>query len=128
MKKSINTVTNSVTFAFEGLDAIVLKMADVNPSNQAYAALHGMAARIGDNAAIPKTEANNFTVTEQMRRDAVAEMVAHYTGGSADWNLKVSERKAPQNATILAIAAKMGISYQEAEAYIAEKMLAELSA
>lgn len=128
MKKSINTVANTVTFTFEGLDAIVLKMADVNPSNQAYAALHGMAARIGDAAAIPKTEANAFTVTEAMRRDAVAEMVAHYTGGSAEWNLRVSERKAPQNATIAAIAAKMGISYQEAEAYIAEKMLAELSA
>ena len=131
MKKLINTVTNTVTFTFDGLDAIVLKMADVNPSNQAYAGLHGMAARVGDAAAIPKTEANAYTVTEAMRREAVAEYVEHYTGANsatAEWNIKASERKAPQNATILAIAAKLGGTYAEAEAYIAEKMLAELGA
>lgn len=126
MKKSINTVANTVTFTFDGLDAIVLKMADVNPSNQAYAALHGMAARIGDAAAIPKTEANKYIVTEAMRREAVAEMVAHYTGGSAEWNLRTSERKAPQNATILAIAEKLGVTYAEAEMEVQRRMLAEL--
>ena len=128
MKKAINTITNSVTFTFEGLDAVTLKMADVNPSNQAYAALHGMAARIGDNAAIAKSEANAYTVTEAMRREAVLEMVEHYTGGSAEWNLRVSERKAPQNATIAAIAAKLGITYTEAEAEVQRRMLEELGA
>jgi hypothetical protein len=126
MKKVINTVMNTVTFTFEGLDSVTLKMADVNPSNQAYAALHGMAARIGDNAAIPKTEANGYIVTEAMRRAAVVEMVDHYTGGSAEWNLRVSERKAPQNATIAAIAAKMGVTYTEAEVEVQRRMLAEL--
>mgnify|MGYP006329820299 FL=1 len=131
MKKIINTVTNTVTFTFEGLDAIVLKMADVNPSNQAYAQLHGMAARVGDAAAIPKTEANKFIVTEAMRREAVAEYVEHYTGAgaaTAEWNLRVSERKAPQNATILAIAAKLGVTYQEAEIEVQRRMLEELGA
>lgn len=129
MKKSINTITNSITFTFDdGLDPLTLKMADVNPSNRAYAALHGIAHRCGDAAAISRTEANAYTVTEAMRREAVAEMVAHYGGGSAEWNLKPSARKPAQNATILAIAERMGCTYEEAEAEVARRMLEELSA
>ncbi len=125
MKKAINTITNTVTFTFDGLEAVVVKAEDVTPSNRAYAALHGLAARIGDSAAIAKSEANAYTVTEAMRRDAVVEMVAHLTS-SNDWNMKVSEKKAPVNATIAAIAAKLGVTYEEAQAKVAEQFLADL--
>jgi hypothetical protein len=127
MKKVINTNAQAVTFTFEGLAPVTLSMSDVTPANATYAMLHGFAARIGDNAAIQKSAENNFTVTEAMRREAVLELVNHYTSGSTDWNLKVAERKAPQNPTILAIAAKMGLTYTEAEAEIQRRMLAELA-
>lgn len=127
MKKIINTAAATVTFTFDGEETVTLNIHNMTPENQSYAILHGMAARIGDNAAIQKTEANNFTVTEAARREAVLEMVNHYTSGSTDWNLRVSERKAPQNPTILAIATKLGITYTEAEAEIQRRMLAELA-
>ncbi|CAB4146240.1 hypothetical protein UFOVP1147_28 [uncultured Caudovirales phage] len=127
MKKTINAAAGSVTFSFDGLTSVTLKMSEVTSQNRAYAELHGMAARIGDNAAIQKSPENGFVVTESMRREAVIEMVEHYISGSADWNLRVSARKPAQNPTILAIAGKLGISYTEAEAEIQRRMLAELS-
>lgn len=127
MKKIINAVTQTVTFTFDGCEAVTLSMSEVTAENHNYAVLHGFAARIGDTAALTKSAENNFTVTEAARREAVIEMVEHYTSGSTDWNLRVSARKAPQNSTIMAIASKLGISYTEAEAEIQRRMLAELS-
>ena len=127
MKKTINTNAQTVTFSFDGCEAVTLKMSEVTFQNRDYAMLHGFAARIGDNAAIQKSADNGFIVTESMRREAVMEMVEHYTSGSTDWNIKVAARKSPQNPTILAIAAKLGISYVEAEAEIQRRMLAELA-
>lgn len=127
MKKTINAATGSITFSFEGCSAVTLSMHDVTPENRNYAELHGMAARIGDNAAIQKSAENGFNVTEAMRREAVVEMVEHYTSGSTEWNLRVAVRKPAQNPTIMAIATKLGISYVEAEAEIQRRMLAELA-
>lgn len=127
MKKIINAAAKSVTFSFDGLPAVTLRMHDVTAQNRDYAELHGFAARIGDAAALTKSAENNFIVTEAARREAVIEMVEHYISGTADWNLRVAVRKAPQNPTILAIAAKMGLTYTEAEAEIQRRMLAELS-
>lgn len=127
MKKVIDIHAQSVTFTFEGCEAVTLKMSEVAFQNRDYGMLHGFAARVGDNAAIQKSAENNFVVTEAMRREAVLEMVCHYTSGSVDWNLKAAERKPAQNSTILAIAAKLGISYTAAEAEIQRRMLAELA-
>jgi len=127
MKKVINTGAQAVTFTFDGLAPVTLSMHEVTPANATYAMLHGFAARIGDNAAIQRSVENGFNVTEAMRREAVLELVQHYTSGSVEWNTKVAERKAPQNPTILAIAAKMGLTYTEAEAEIQRRMLAELA-
>ena len=128
MKKVINTLGQSVTFTFDGLDSITLAMADVTPENATYAMLHGFAARIGDNAAITKAAENNFTVTEGMRREAVLEMVTHYASGSIDWNVKQAVRKAPFNPAIQAIADKLGKTYEEAMAWYNAKLMAELDA
>jgi maltose/moltooligosaccharide transporter len=55
-----------------------------------------------------------------MRRDAIVEMATHYESGATDWNLKASAVRAPkQDATILAIAAKLGITYEQEQAKIA---------
>lgn len=126
MKKLIDTTAQTVTFTFEGLEPVVLRMAQVSPTCATHAMLHGFSARIGDSAAIQKAAENAYTVTEGMRRAAVEEMVAHYASGTEDWNLRAAARKAPQNPTILAIAAKLGCTYEEAQAKVADAFLAEL--
>lgn len=128
MKKVINTVSQSVSFTFDGLEPVTLRMDQVTPANATYAMLHGFAARIGDNAAITKSAENNFTVTEAMRRDAVLEMVNHYTSGSEDWNIKQAARKPSFNPAIQAIADKLGKTYEEAMAWYNAKLMAELDA
>ncbi len=127
MKKSIDAINQSVTFTFDdGLAPVTLRMTEVHPDNATYAMLHGFAQRLGDNAAITKKDAPNG-VTEAMRRDAVMQLRDHYASGTAEWNLKVSERKPAQNPVIAAIAAKLGVTYAEAEAEVARRMLAELA-
>ena len=130
MKKAINEVTRTITFSFDaasGLAPVTFDPAKASAANQAYAVLHGFAARLGDNAAIPKSKENGFTVTEAMRRDAVLELAEHYESGAEVWNVKASgTRAAAQNPTILAIAAKLGVTYEAAQAKVAEAFLAEL--
>jgi hypothetical protein len=124
MKKVINTNAQAVTFTFDGLAPVTLSMSDVTPANATYAMLHGFAARIGDNAAIQKSAENGFNVTEAMRREAVLELVNHYTSGSVEWNTRVSERKPAQNPLWLRLAQARGVSY---EIIAAEKVAADLA-
>lgn len=120
-----------IDFMFDdGPEHILTFDADLVHSGQhEKAEMHGWIARLRDAAALSRKQKDGtvVTITEAMRRAAIKELIDHYHGGAEDWNLKSSERKAPQNATILAIAAKRGCTYEEAEAYIAEKMLAEMS-
>lgn len=125
MKKVINEQAGTITFTFDGLESVVFDSNKPSEAVRSYAMLHGFQARIGDNAAISRKDAGG-TVTEAMRREAVIELVDHYHSGAEKWTTGTGQRAAPQNATILAIAAKRGCTYAEAEAWIAEKMLAEM--
>lgn len=128
MKKSVNVAAQSVEFKFDdGLAPVVLTLAEMSPENQTRMALHGIAARVGDHAAIQRSAENGFKVTEAMRRDAILEMQAHYHSSGKDWELKGKARAVPLNGTILAIAQKMNISYEEAQAKVAQTFLAEMS-
>ncbi len=129
MKKVINAVAQTVTFTFEGgLEPIVLAMSQVSTENATYAMLHGMAARVGDNAAIQKSAENGYTVTEAMRREAVAELVDHYASGSKDWSPKAKAKKETLNPHIMAIAQKRNCTYEEAQAWFNAKLMADLEA
>ena len=130
MKKVLNATAQTVTFTFDGLESVTLNMRDVSQENARYAALHGFAARIGDNAAIAKSAENGFKVTEAMRRAEVEKMVAFYANvDNKDWNMRVAGPKAaPMNPAIAAIAAKLGKSYEEAMAWYNAKLMAELEA
>ena len=130
MKKTINTAARSITFTFDGLDSITFNAEKMSAANREYAELHGMAARIGDSAALTKSAENNFTITEAMRRDEVAAMVAFYEDPTNPyWNMKVATPKAaPINPAIQAIATKLGKTYAEAMAWYNEKLMAELEA
>ena len=129
MKKVPNVNAQSITFTFDGgLEPITLHMSQVSPANATYAMLHGFMARIGDNAAIQKSAENNYTVTEAMRREAVAELVDHYASGSADWSPKARAKKETFNPHIMAIAQKRNCTYEEAQAWFNAKLMAELEA
>ena len=128
MKKAIDTSARTVTFTFdEGLSPVTCHANRLSGENLEYAALFGIGHRVGDNAAIAKSKDNNWTVTEEMRRDAVIEMVDHLQSGTADWNLKVTARRAPLDPTILAIAAKHNISYEMAQLKIANAFLNDIA-
>lgn len=126
MKKVIDAVAQTVTFTFEGdLAPIVLAMSQVHPDNANYAMLHGFAARVGDNAAIQKSAENGYVVTEAMRREAVAELVDHYTSGSKDWSPKAKAKSGVTvqsfNAAIEMIAELRGCTYAEAKVWFDAK-------
>lgn len=129
MKKTIDHAAKSVTFKFnDGLESFTFHAKDAAAEMREYAELAGWGHRLGDYAALPTTDkdGNVIPVTEAMRRDAVLEIAGHYTGGATEWNIKPSARKPVQNAVILKVATSRGCTYEEAEAYIAEKFLADL--
>ena len=118
MKKKLNEATRTITFTFAGLDDLEFHFDSMHHANKEYAALHGMLQRLGDCAASCKTE--------EERRAAVLALRDHYESGSPEWNTRAPATP-KENATIRAIADKMGISYTEAEAEIQRRMLAEMS-
>lgn len=127
MKKIIDTTARTITFTFEdGLEPVVFHPDNAGQQAREYATLHGFSARIGDNAAIAKSEANAFRVTEDMRRGAVLELVNHYNAGGA-WEVARAAKAPAQNPVIAAIAAKLGVTYEAAQAKVAEQFLAEMA-
>lgn len=126
MKKAYDVATQQATFTFDGLAPLTFYVSKCAAEIEAEFLGHGVLARLGDMAAIPRKAADGsiITVTEQMRRDAIEAGIKHYESGTTDWNMKGTS--APkQNPTILAIASKLGVSYAEAEAEVARRMLAD---
>jgi len=120
MKKAIST-TGTIVFKFDGLADLEFDATKVAPAMRARAEQHGWLARLGDAAAIPRTQPDGtvVTVTEQMRRDAVAELVTHYESGSVAWETKRASAPSP---AIAALAAKKGWTYAEAEKFVADML------
>lgn len=129
MKKLPITSAVSITFTFDGLAPVVFDASKAAAPMRHHAEMHGWQARIGDNAAIARKAADGsiINVTEQMRRDAVVELVEHYESASEQWAIRASA-SVKQNPHIAAIAAKRGCTYAEAEAWFNEKLMAELEA
>jgi hypothetical protein len=125
MKKEMNVTAGTVTFTFEGLAPIIFEAAKASPEMEAHALLHGWMARIGDSAAISRKQKDGtvITVTEEMRRAEIEAMVKHYESGTTQWEMRSGVRAPAQNPTILAIAAKRGCTYAEAEAFLAAQFL-----
>lgn len=128
MKKAINGTAVHFTFD-DGLASIVFESTKASDKARDYAEMHGWEARIGDMAAISRKQKDGtvITITEQMRRDAILAGVTHYESGTEEWGMKGGIRAAPQNAVFLAIAAKRGITYEEAMAAVQVEMLGELA-
>lgn len=127
MKKRSDIPNQQIIFTFDGLEPVTLQLAKVSDDVLEHAQYHGFEARIGDAAALSRKQPDGtvIQITEAMRRAAVEELVNHYHSGTKDWELR-TRKAAAQNPTILAIAAKMGVTYAEAEAEIQRRMLAEI--
>jgi hypothetical protein len=130
MKKAIigTGINAAIQFTFDGLDGINFNpMHGTSPAVREYAMLHGFMQRLGDAAAISRTQKDGtvITVTEEMRRNAVLELVTHYESGSESWTTTAAKQP-KQNAAILAFATKHGLDYAAAEAKIANMMLDEI--
>ncbi len=127
MKKVIDGHTIKFTFdkLADGTEIapVVFDSSKCSAQVRADATMHGFSARIGDNAALSRKQKDGsvIVITEQMRRDAVLELVNHYESGAENWDVK---RGPSENPTIRALADKLGGTYAQAEAYIQEKMLA----
>lgn len=127
MKKAYQASTNTINFVFDGgLGPVTLAMDALAPAVREYAAVHGMLQRLGDAAAISKKDAPGGVVTEEMRREAVLELAAHYEGGGA-WETGV--RRGPvEIPAIRAIAEQRGITYAQAAGDVLAAGLAQLTA
>ena len=78
MKRKMDVVAGTVTFSFTGLEDIVVRPEDLCEDARRYAPLAGIVQAAGDEAAIEKTEANGWTVTEAMRREAVLAKIEQF--------------------------------------------------
>ena len=128
MKKSI--VGNLVKFTFEdNVPPLTFDCTKMSGANRAYAIPFGMCHRLGDAAALSRTDkdGNVRTITEAMRRDAVAEVAAHYESGAEAWELK-TVRAAARNAVWEQMAVKRGVEYDVIAAEHAQADLDALAA
>lgn len=117
MKKAISGTL--VTFTFEGLEPLTFDATKASAENRAFAEMSRWRDRLGDMAAISKTDLPGHTVTEQMRRDAVEAGIRFYEAGGAEWEMGKTA-KPTFNPQIADIAKARGISYDEAKAWYAD--------
>ena len=128
MKKSISN--GKVSFTFDGdLAPVTFDPAKASEANRNYAVAFGFSHRIGDHAAISRSGPGGVvvTVTEDMRRAAILEMVGHLESGTEVWDMAKTARGPVQNPVFVAIAAKLGITYDEAMAKVQAQFLADLA-
>lgn len=126
MKKII--AGNIVRFTFDDANVLPIEFdcSNMSEANQKRAVPFGMGHRLGDMAAIPKSAANNFVVTDAMRRAEIEAGVKHYKSGTEDWNLQASAKSHVSEksftAAIQMIADLTGVSFEEAKASFMAKM------
>lgn len=121
--------TGKIRFTFDSTAAdIVFDCQRMSVANQQYALPFAMMHRLGDAAALSTTDKDGkpVKVTESMRAAEVQALVDHYYSGSDQWSPKTKRVTVTENATIAAIAAKKGMTYQEAEAFLANMLLGEI--
>ena len=130
MKLKTDNAAGKIVFTFDGdTPDATFNANDVHTDLQRHAMMTGFTNKVKDTAAIPRKQPDGsiINVTEDMRRAKVVEMIDHLESGGTDWNLKGTARKPVQNTAILALATKLDKTYEEAEAYIANLAIEELS-
>jgi hypothetical protein len=126
MKKRI--VGKIVEFTFDrGLAPILFDTTKAHANMRETAMLKGFSHRLGDAAALDAMKCPGGVVTEQMRYDEVKFLADHYESGIDQWNVRAAG-ETKQNAVILALSVKLGKTYAETEAFLADDAVAELLA
>lgn len=131
MKKSIGKNADGswngmIHFTFDdGVEAVTFDSSRASAECEQGALAHGWLARLGDSAALSRKQKDGsvITITEAMRQAEVKALAAHYESGTQAWEMRSTQRAAAQNPTILAIAAKRGCTYAEAETFLANQFL-----
>jgi hypothetical protein len=121
------TVIFSATPAWDGqtVRTITFDPSKVVQDLRNYAECLGWQNRIKDNAALAAT---TVAVTDDMRLNAVQELVTYYESGAVNWSraAKGTPRAPAQSPAILAIAARKGLTYLEAEKLVNDHFMADL--
>lgn len=128
MKKAI--VGSLVKFTFkDGVEDYTFDCAKMSAANREYAIPFAMSHRLGDNAALSRTapDGSTITVTEAMRREAVAELGDWLMLGGAEWE-KGRSRVIAQNPVWAKLAEARGVDYAVIASEKAAADLAELEA
>lgn len=87
ISKTLDTKTRTVTFVVDGVGTLVVDADRLTADLFTYAALHGLAQKVGDAAAIERDKETGRSATPQQKYDAMKAVIEHlYAGG--DWNRK----------------------------------------
>ena len=119
IQKTLDTKTRTVTFVVDGVGTLVVDADRLTADLFTYAALHGLAQKVGDAAAIERDKETGRSATPQEKFDAMKAVVDHlYAGG--DWNRR-AEGDGSGNMGLL-VAALIEVTWQpkaELEATVA---------
>ena len=108
-----------LSFDVLGAGKITFDPAKAHPDMRAYAELHGWEQRLRDRAAIGRDGDTGASATPQDKFDAIKELADHYMSGAADWSMR-GEGGGQASITLQAIAMVKGITYDQAEALVAD--------
>jgi hypothetical protein len=91
--RAYDLTKRTLTFTIPGVaDPLVLRLDSVSESCRTYAVYHGLGARIGDAAAIARSERDGKSASAQEKWQAMSTLVEHYNSGAEGWSPKVAER------------------------------------
>ena len=85
--KTLDVRTRTVTFVVDGVGTLVMDADRLTADLFTYAALHGLAQKIGDAAALERDKETGRSATPQQKYDAMQAVIEHLTAGG-EWNRK----------------------------------------
>lgn len=121
---SVITVTAEsdtvLVFTVLGAGEIRFDTEKANAALTQRAAMHGWKQRISDAAAMSRNPENGQPATPQEKMEAMAELIAHYESGTADWSRRGSGSGGGESPALVveAVARVKGVSTTEASAMI----------
>lgn len=122
----INTEDGTITFTVKGHSPLVMDMTKLHSDNINRAAFVGMAqVRIVDAAAVNRADKDGNLLDEaertRIKYERMKKLVDHYESGSADWNVRVSQKaETDHSLTLRAMEQVLGRDRAGVEAAIAQ--------
>lgn len=114
---TVQQVEGKIAFNVLGVGILTFDPTKVDAANRTHAEFHGWKQRIVDGAAISRDTTTGQPATPKEKYDAMAELIAHYESGSAEWS-RAGGGGGGKSITIEAIARVQNLSYEAAEAEV----------